>query len=96
MGEIVSINTEAIMPAVNEISVRIADIDTRNKKFLSLIQETNDRTEGKFALIKALQEKVEEEAINITESVKAVEDIEQALNEHIAMAEMADDDSVFK
>lgn len=95
MGEMMSINTERIFPALNEISVRIQDIETRNKKFLALIEETNQRTDGKFALMKALQTKVEEEAVNITGSVQAVEEVEQALQKHIELAEEADDASVF-
>ena len=56
MAEVMSINTEAVGAAINQISVYTADIATRNKKFLELLSEKNKATQGKFQLLKTLEE----------------------------------------
>ena len=58
MAEVMSINTEAVGAAINQISVYTADIATRNKKFLELLSEKNKATQGKFQLLKTLEEKL--------------------------------------
>ncbi len=91
-----SIDAEAVAAAVNQIDIAIEDINTRNAKFISLLTDTNSKTKGKFTLIKTLQERVEDEAKNINETIKATEEIKAALRKYTDMAEEANDDSAFR
>lgn len=90
-----SINTEVVGSAVNMISVDIADIETRIKRFHVLLIEKNDQTKGKFAIVKKLTEKVEQEVQNVTGLNAASEEIRNALSRYIEIAEQANDASAF-
>lgn len=96
MAQVMSIDSEAVGAAVNQISVAIADIDTRNKKFLALMQEKNEATQGKFSLLKSLEDRIQEEAENFKTLIQATEDIKDSLRRYAEMAEAADDDSDFR
>jgi len=91
-----SIDYEAVGAVINQIDVHIADINARNKKFIDLLSEKNSQTKGKFSLIKALQERVEDAAKNISETVNACETIKESLRSYAALAEEANDDSEFR
>lgn len=90
-----SIDYDAVMAAVNQIDVAISDINTRNKKFIELLEEKNQQTSNKFSLIKTLQTRVEEEATNIKRTIEATESIKEALRAYADMAADANDDSEF-
>ena len=90
-----SINTEVVGSAVNMISVDIADIETRIKRSHALLIEKNDQTKGKFAIVKKLTEKVEQEVQNVTGLNAASEEIRNALSRYIEIAEQANDASAF-
>ena len=96
MANQMTLNTEAVAAAVNQIDIAIADIKTRNDKFLSLLDEKNQQTQGKFALIATLKGKVEEEARSLQETVDAAESIKDALRKYEGMAEEANDDGAFR
>lgn len=91
-----TLDSQAVMAAVNQIDVCIADIDTRNKKFLSLLEEKNAQTQNKFTLIKTLQERVSDEAKNIQQAIAAAESIKESIHKYEALAEDANDDSDFR
>lgn len=91
-----SIDSEAVMAAVNQIDVAIEDINTRNKKFLTLLDEKNQATQGKFGLIKTLQDRVEDEAKNINQTIEATEMIKESIRRYEGIAEEANDDSEFR
>lgn len=93
MSQQMSINSEAVASAVNQIDVAIADIETRNKKFLELLEEKNDQTKGKFPLVKALMPRIEEEANNINKAIEATEAIKESLRKYENLAEDATDTS---
>lgn len=95
-AQVMSIDSEAVGAAVNQISVCISDIDTRNKKFLALLQEKNDATQGKFSLLKTLEGRIQEEANNFQGLIAASENIKDSLRRYAEMAEAADDDSDFR
>ena len=90
-----SIDSEAVMAAVNQIDVAIEDINTRNKKFLALLEEKNQATQGKFGLIKTLQERVGDEAKNIQQTIAATETIKESIRKYEDLAGAANDDSAF-
>lgn len=90
-----SINTEVVGAAVNQISVDIADIETRIKRFHALLIEKNELTKGKFAIVKKLTEKVELEVQNVASLNTAGDEIRDALQKYIEIAEMANDASAF-
>ncbi len=90
-----SINTEVVASAVNQISVDIADIHTRLKRFLTLLEEKNSQTSGKFAIVKTLSNKMEKEVSNVQELNDACDQIREVLNRYIEIAEQANDDSAF-
>ena len=94
-GQII-IDSEAVGAAVNQIDVAIADINTRNEKFIQLLTEKNKATHGKFGLLETLQKRVEEEATNIKDTVAATEEIKSALRKYEEQAEEANDDSAFR
>lgn len=96
MAQVMSIDSEAVGSAINQISVCIADIDTRNKKFIALLQEKNEKTQGKFALLKTLEARVAEEADNFTQLIATAESIKDSLRRYEGMAEEANDDSDFR
>lgn len=91
-----SIDSEAVMAAVNQIDICIEDINTRNAKFLSLLEEKNTQTKGKFTLIKTLQERVQDEANNIKQTIQATESIKESIRKYEELAESANDDSDFR
>lgn len=95
-AQIMSIDSEAVGSAINQISIYISDIDTRNKKFLQLLQEKNEATQGKFKLLKTLEERVIEESQNFNELIKASEDIKDSLRRYEEKASEADDDTEFR
>ena len=93
---VMSLDSEAVAVAVNSIDIAIQDIQTRNNAFLDLLEEKNNQTKGKFALIKTLSEKVREETVNIKNAIEAVESIKEALRRYEDLAEQANDDSDFR
>lgn len=96
MGDqVMSINTDVVGAAVNELSVITADIQTRNKKFLELLNQKNEATQGKFALLAKLEEKVADEVNNFNKALSAQDDIKVSLQRYIEMFEEANDDSAF-
>lgn len=91
-----SINTEVVGAAVNQISVDIADIETRIKRFHALLLDKNQQTQGKFAIVKRLTTNIEIEVQNVASLNTASEEIRGALQKYIELAEMANDDSAFR
>lgn len=91
-----TIDSEAVAAAVNMIDIDIADINTRNKKFLTLLEEKNNQTQGKFALIASLKDRIEDETKNIQQTIEATEAIKDALRQYEQLAEEANDDSEFR
>lgn len=94
--QVMSLNTDVVGTAVNQISVLTADIQTRNKKFVELLNSKNEATQGKFALLKQLGVRVREEAANFDKILEAQEEIKAALQRYTELAEEADDDSAFR
>lgn len=88
-----TIDSEAVTLVVNQIDVAIEDINTRNKKFLALLEEKNQQTQGKFPLVAALKPKVEQEAQNLQACVEATEAIKEAIAKYQNLAEEATDTS---
>lgn len=95
-GQVMSINTDDVGAAINQISTYTADIQTRNKKFLELLREKNDATQGKFALLKQLEVKIVEEAKNFDLLIDAQEEIKDSLRKYTLLAEEANDDAAFR
>lgn len=87
-----SINSEKIGAAVNEISVLIADIDTRNKALINLLDEKYQQTNRKFGLMNTLKTRIEQEATNIQNTIEATESIKESIRKYTEMAEEASDD----
>ena len=96
MAQQMTIDSEAVAAAVNQIDVDITDIKTRTDKLLSLLDEKNQQTKGKFAVIKTLKDRVEDEARNINEVVEATEAIKESLRKYEDLASEANDDSEFR
>lgn len=91
-----SINTEIVASAVNQISMDIADINTRLNRFLALLEEKNDQTGGKFAIVKTLTNKMQVEVTNVQKLNEACDQIRDTLQRYIELAEEANDDSAFR
>lgn len=91
-----SINSDRVAAAINQIDVLIADIDARNNKFLTLLDEKNQQTSGKFQLIASLRDRISDAANNIKGTVQACESIKDSLRQYEALAEEANDDSAFR
>ena len=91
-----SINTEVVAAAVNSISVDISDIQTRLNRFLALLDEKNNQTSGKFAIVKTLTAKMQKEVANVQALNDACDQIRETLQRYIEIAEQANDDSAFR
>lgn len=91
-----SINTEVVAAAVNAIAVDIADIQTRLSRFLALLDEKNNQTGGKFAIVKTLTEKMQKEVANVNQLNEACDQIRDTLQRYIEIASEANDDSAFR
>lgn len=89
-------NAEAVAATVNQIDVAIADIDTRCKKYISLLEEKNAQTSNKWPMIKTLQATVEKEAQSIQNTIEACEAIKEAIRNYEIMADEASDDTDFR
>lgn len=96
MGGQLTINSEEVAAAVNQIDICIADINTRNDKFIALLNEKNEATHHKFPLLSTLQKRVEDEAANLQKAIQATEDIKEAIRKYVEQAEEASDDSAFR
>ena len=86
-------DSEAIAAAVNQIDVAISDIETRNNKFIALLEEKNNQTHGKFPLVSALKPKVEAEAQNFKAAIEATESIKESIQRYQNLTEEANDTS---
>lgn len=95
MGQQLSIDTEKVSTAVNRIGILTSDVKSRTDAFVAKLQEQNDATGNKWALITSLQKKLEEEQKNVSAIIDAQESIKTSLNKYAAMAEEANDDSAF-
>lgn len=96
MAQQMTIDSEAVKAAVNQIDVCIASITTWNNKFLALLEEKNQQTKGKFSLVKTLQQRVEDETKSIKAAVEATETIKESIRKYEELAAEADDDSAFR
>lgn len=96
MGGQMNFDSQNVYAAVNQIDVALQDIETRNKNFLSQIEEKNQRLNGKFAVIKTLGVKVEEEKASIQKCIEAVDVIKEALRKYEEQLAEANDDSEFR
>ncbi len=96
MGGQMNFDSQNVYAAVNQIDVALQDIETRNKNFLSQIEEKNQRLNGKFAVIKTLGVKVEEEKASIQKCIEAVDVIKEALRKYEEQLAEANDDSDFR
>lgn len=94
-AEQMSLNMDAVGAASNQIGTYITDIDTRTKKFLSLLDEKNQQTDGKFPLFVKLRERLAEDKKNIERLITQQEEIKEALTRYAALAEEASDASAF-
>ena len=94
--QVMSINTDVVNTAINSLSVLTADIQTRNKKFIELLNTKNEATQGKFQLLKTLEGKIIEESQNFDKVLEAQEEIRQSLIRYTELAEQANDDSAFR
>lgn len=93
MGGQMNFDSQNVYAAVNQIDVALQDIETRNKNFLAQIEEKNQRLNGKFAVIKTLGVKVEEEKASIQKCIEAVDVIKEALRTYEAQLAEANDDT---
>lgn len=91
-----SLNSEAVTAAYNQISTDIADIKSRIDRFMMLLEEKNAATKGKFALINRLQQELQKEVENVKHLHESVETIHSTLRRYEEMAADADDDSAFR
>lgn len=96
MSQQMSLDTEAIAAATNSIDADLADMQTAMNQFLQLLNEKVQDTKGDFALIKTLEEKLQEEAANIKKLAETVEEIEAVSRKYVEQAEEANDDSAFR
>lgn len=96
MGGQMNFDSQNVYAAVNQIDVALQDIETRNKNFLAQIEEKNQRLNGKFAVIKTLGVKVEEEKASIQKCIEAVDVIKEALRTYEAQLAEANDDSALR
>lgn len=92
-NQMMSLNTEVVGATINQISNLTADIQTRNKKFLELLQEKNAFTKGKFDLLVALEQGIVKESQNFDALIEAQEDIKEALRQYTELIEEANDAS---
>lgn len=88
-----TLNTDAVSAAVNQIDIALADIETRNRKFKELLDEKNAQTQGKFPLVTSLLPKVEKEAANLQNAIAAVESIKESIHKYTGLTEQATDTS---
>lgn len=94
--QVMSLNLDVVNTAINQISILTSDIQTRNKKFIELLNSKNEATGGKFALLKTLEERIIAEAQNFDKVLDAQEEIKQSLSRYAELAEEANDDSAFR
>lgn len=91
-----AINTEVVGSAVNQISIDVADIQTRLQRFLALLEEKNQQTKGKFAIVSTLSARMQQEVANVKALEEVVDTIHETLNRYIEIGEQANDDSMFR
>ena len=95
MGDFISINTEEVNSAVNQISTLLAEIDARNKKCIELLTSHAEAAKGKNAVINTVNERIHEEAQNIKGLIETAEEIAAEINRYAEKLAEADDASAF-
>lgn len=86
-----SINADLVGASVNQISVLMADIDSRIAKFQELVQEGIQKANGKWELMSKLGEKLQEEVANVKKIEESIETVKTAINRYAdAMSEVDD------
>lgn len=93
MADFMSLNTEEVNSAVNQISTILAEIDTRNKKCLELLNHHAEAAKGKNAVINTVLQRIGEEAANIKGLTETVDEITAELNRYAEKIAEANDAS---
>lgn len=91
-----SFNAEEVSISVNKISMLIADIDTRNKKFIELINRSNQKMNNGLLPLVTLESRISEEQRNIDQILKDIDQIGIDLRQYGAHMDDLNDDSAFR
>ena len=96
MGQQMSLDTEAINTAVNKINAEVSGLNESMTTFLTLLNEKVNDTQGNFAIIATLEQKLQNEMANIRHLEETTQEIERVTRKYIEQAEEANDDSAFR
>lgn len=96
MGQIMSIDTDKVASAVNQINELVGEIQKKNTEGIALLEAANQKTENKFSLLTTLETRIREEAGNLNKLASSSDVITEALNRYADMASEANDDSAFR
>ena len=96
MANPMSLNTDEVSLAVNQINDLISEIQKKNTEFIALLESSNQKVGGRFQLTVTLETRIREEAAQINKLNEAAESIIEALNRYAEMATEANDDSAFR
>lgn len=92
-SEQIMIDTDLVGQAINNISQLTANISAANKRFMDLLQEKMNQTQGRNQVIKTLASNMERETQNFQAVLAAQESIVESINKFIELVNDADDDS---
>lgn len=90
------LNTDLVTATINKISELTNGIQEKNKQFLTLLQEKNSRTKGKFDLLVKLEQGVTRESENFAALIEAQEEVKNELDRYAALIEEANDSSALR
>lgn len=90
------LNTELVGATIQRISTLTEDIQSRNQKFLTLLQEKNSHTKGKFDLLVKLEQGITKEAQNFEAIIAAQEEVKAELFKYSELIEEANDSSALR
>lgn len=96
MANPMTLDTDKVSATLNQISDLITEVQKKNTEFIALLEQSNQKANGKFKLTKTLEERIREEARNINLLVETADTITEALNRYADKAAEANDDSAFR
>lgn len=89
MSQQMALNYDAVSSAISQISVLVSDIETRNNKFVQILQESNEKTQNKYPVTMKLHEKITEEANNFKKIITAMTELQVAVQHYSGNADDA-------
>lgn len=91
MGQQISLDTDAVRIAINQIGDLISEIDLANKNLVRSVESVNEATQNKYQVTVALHVKLQEQVEKFNQVKTSQADIVQITKRYADAVEQAND-----